>query len=120
MTGIARQKHMSALLSAPPMTPNWNRRKATTMVAPADTKSIGRESGEKNILSPKSNPATGPYRSQNLLEISLVLRSLKDAAMNTPKLASNAAKSSEGGVGGLIECQSHASLRNLGYRFLYH
>ncbi len=100
---MARLKHIRALLSAPPITPNWNKRKATTIVAPEETNRIGAMSGENTILRMKSIIATGPYRSQNLLEISLVLRSLRDAAMRTPRLNSNATNSSEGGVTGFIK-----------------
>jgi len=87
-----------ALLSAPPITLNWNRRKATTIVAPAETAKIGNASGAKIILRAKTKAAPGPYTSQNLLEISLVLRSLNEAAMKTPTVKSNAAKSNAGGT----------------------
>src|SRR6266705_5370062 len=97
-TGNAKPRHISALVSAPPITLNWNNRKATTIVAPAETASIGRASGAKIILRAKANAAAGPYTSQNLFEISLVLRSLKEAAMKTPTVNSNAAKSSERGA----------------------
>src|SRR5881409_3102223 len=108
-TGRAKPRHISALLSAPPITLNWNNRKATAIVAPAETASIGRASGAKIILRAKTNTAAGPYRSQNLFEISLVLRSLKEAAMKTPTVKSNAAKSSERGVVRFI--RSRNSLR---------
>jgi hypothetical protein len=34
-TGNASPRHISAFESAPPIIPNWNNRKATTIVAPA-------------------------------------------------------------------------------------
>jgi hypothetical protein len=68
------------------------------IVAPAETAKMGNASGAKTILRAKTNAAPGPYTSQNLLEISLVLRSLRDAAMKTPTVKSNAAKSSEAGA----------------------
>ena len=95
-----------ALLSAPPITLNWNRRKATTIVAPAETARIGNASGAKIILRAKTNAAPGPYNNQNLLEISLVLRSLKEAAMKTPTVNSNAAKSNEGGTVGFMRSRN--------------
>src|SRR3989441_10877648 len=97
-TGNAKPRHINALLSAPPITLNWNNRKAMIIVAPAETAKMGNASGAKIILRAKTNVAPGPYTSQNLLEISLVLRSLRDAAMKTPTVKSNATKSNERGV----------------------
>ena len=97
---------MRALLSAPPIRLNWNNRKDTTIVAPAETSKIGSASGAKITLRAKTNSAPGPYTSQNLLEISLVLRSLKEAAMKTPTVNSNAAKSNEGGTVGFIRSRN--------------
>src|SRR5207253_3643630 len=102
-------RHIRALLSAPPITLNWNRRKATRIVAPAEIANMGNASGAKIILRAKTNAAPGPYTSQNLFEISLVLRSLNEAAMKTPTVNSNAAKSSERGVVRFI--RSRNSLR---------
>src|SRR5439155_15928493 len=97
-TGNAKPMHIRALLSAPPITLNWNRRKATRIVAPAETAKMGNASGAKIILRAKTNAAAGPYTSQNLLEISLVLRSLNEATMKTPTVKSNATKSSKRGI----------------------
>jgi hypothetical protein len=105
-TGNAKPRHIIALLSAPPITLNWKRRKATTIVAPAETAKMGNASGAKIILRAKTNAAPGPYTNQNLLEISLVLRSLSDAAMKTPTVKSNAAKSNEGGTVGFIRSRN--------------
>src|SRR2546428_1167253 len=97
------------MLSAPPRTAKWQRGEGSEFAPPAEIAKIGNASGAKIILRANTNAAPGPYTSQNLFEISLVLRSLKEAAMKTPTVKSNAAKSSERGVVRFI--RSRNSLR---------
>src|SRR5207244_12434702 len=102
------------------ITLNWNRRQATEMLAPTEIGNMGNASGAKIILRAKTNAAPGPYTSQNLFEISLVLRSLKEAAMKTPTVKSNAAKSSERGVVRFIRSRNSLRLEEGPYHFRSH
>src|SRR5439155_27149047 len=110
--------HLSALLSAPPIAPNWKRRNATTMVAAEEIRRIAAVSGAKTIRPMNRAVAIGASIIQNLLETSRVFRSLSDATLSTPKLTMRAARSMLDGVVLLIDFQSSGCTSELGISIL--
>src|SRR2546425_4389925 len=93
-------------MGARPSTRSGNSGRAWPIVAQVETARIGNASGATIILRAKTNVAAGPYTNQNLFEISLVLRSLREAAMKTPTVNNNAAKSNDEGTGGFIRSRN--------------